>query len=93
MYASNGSVQSDNRPKEVGIALLHVMGTNTDVTLGSHLQGGLHGSDPIIRLTAARHADPLPKHVFCAHRFIASDLETDIDSTPPPLLLPELDLS
>jgi hypothetical protein len=50
---------------EVWVTLFSEKRTNADVTIGSPLCGGLLRSDPLVRPTAARHADPLPKSMLC----------------------------
>jgi hypothetical protein len=39
--------------------------------------------NPLIRPTAAQHADPLPKPVLCVHRVAARNPEPAIDPAPP----------
>jgi hypothetical protein len=68
-FASVGLLDSN----EAWVTLFHEKRTNADVTIGSHLRGGLLYSDPLIRPTAAQHANPLPKQVLCVHRVTASD--------------------
>jgi hypothetical protein len=53
--------------------------TSVQVTIGSHLRGGLLYRDPLIRTTVAQHADTL----LYVHRFAASDPGHAIDPAPP----------
>jgi hypothetical protein len=78
-FASVGLLDSNDS----WVTLFHAKRTNADVTIGSHLRGGLLYSDPLIRPTAAQHANPLPKPVICVHRVAASDPDPAIDPAPP----------
>jgi hypothetical protein len=73
-FASVGLLGSN----EAWVAPFHEKRTNADVTIGSHLRGGLLYSDSLLRPTAAQHANPLPKPVLCVCR-VTSDPNQAID--------------
>jgi hypothetical protein len=63
-FASVGLLDSNR----AWVMLFREKHTNADVTISSHLRGGLLYSDPLIHPTAAQHADPLPKPAVCFRR-------------------------
>jgi hypothetical protein len=84
-FASAGLLDSN----EAWVALFHERHTNADVTIGSHLHGGLLCSDSLLRPTAAQHANPLPKPVLCVYRVIGDpDPAIDPASSASPLSEP-----
>jgi hypothetical protein len=74
-FASVGLLDSN----EAWVTLLHEKRTNADVTIGSHLRGGLLYSDLLICPTAAQHAHLLLSKCRCVHRVTASDPNLAID--------------
>jgi hypothetical protein len=55
-------------PTKLELSSLPETRTSAQVTIGSHLRGGLLYRDPLIRTTVAQHAGPLPKSVLYVHR-------------------------
>jgi hypothetical protein len=67
---------------EVLVTILYDTRTNANLTVGSHLRGGLLFRNILIRPTAPQQADPLPKPALCVSRVAACDLEYYIESAP-----------
>ena len=68
---------------EAWVTLFHEKRNNADVTIGSHLRGGLLYSNPLIRPTAAQHPNPLPQQVLCVHPVTAGDPDQAASSASP----------
>ncbi len=62
-------MEGSKRPREI---------RSYEVSCVSHFRGGLLYGDPLIRATAAQHADLLHNNMLCIYRTSAGDPETDI---------------